>query len=412
RDQRVLVPRVQVLTYFVAASSLAFFVETLAALLILITGLLILALHILMSRISRTSAQASQARRQLTSSVAEFLEGKEELEFLGAEIFAEQRFQCANEYEQKMAVQHASARSYYVVACTFIAASGSYFAAGLLGADTRIAALAAAVIVLGAGEALGLWMNSSLAKISSMAAESSIDQLPGVLVKSHEVPLARDGNYLLEAENISVSGLDGECLLQPFSVSLETGSFTAIVGPSGAGKSTLLAALGGLAELSSGSVSIHGVDLSQLSDEARSKLVAFVGHEDGILSGTVRDLLSMGRRDLEDAVLEQALEQVGLASSLRDRAGLETTVASSGGNFSTGERRRLVLARAIATTAPIWLLDEPCAGLDPRAAEALVAMIASLGSSRAIVMVTHRDEEAGLANKRWQLAHGLVQHAS
>ena len=412
RDQRVLVPRVQALAFLVVASSFALAVESLAGFVLLITGLSIFALNILTRRISHTSARASNARRKLTSSAAEFLEGRDELEMLSAARFAKQRFRRANAHEQSMATQDATARRYYIVACSFVAATGSFFAAGLLGASSGIASLAALVVVLGTGEALGLWTNASLATISSIAAASSIETLPQEGVKSHEVPLAKEGSYLLEAQNISVEGIGGECLLDPISLRLARGSFIAIVGPSGAGKSTLLAALGGLAELASGSVSVHGVDLSGLSDEARSKLVAFVGHEDGILSGTVRDLLSMGRRDLEDEALEEALEHVGLADELRDRGGLESPLARGGQNFSTGERRRLVLARAIATSAPIWLLDEPCAGLDPDAADALVAMIATLGSSRAIVMVTHRDQEAGLAHERWHIAHGRVQHAN
>jgi ATP-binding cassette subfamily C protein CydC len=163
---------------------------------------------------------------------------------------------------------------------------------------------------------------------------------------------------------------------------LGPGRRVAVVGPSGAGKSTLVGVLTGEVPLTDGVLSIGGV-----TDPAqRWRLVG------GLLSGahvfhaTVRDNLTLGRPAAPQA-LRGALGTAGLGE-YADR--LDAMAGEDGATMSGGERHRLTLARALLAPTPVVVLDEPAEGLDPDAADTLLAGVLDALDGRAVLMVTHR----------------------
>lgn len=180
---------------------------------------------------------------------------------------------------------------------------------------------------------------------------------------------------------------------------LPPGARLAVVGPSGSGKSTLLATLAGLLDPLAGRVELDGRDIASLApQDVRSRVTMFA--EDGhVFATTLRENLRVVRGDLTDAEVQEALRAVGLEDWVATLPrGLDTLLGPDGTTISGGERRRLLLARAVVRGGPVLLLDEPTEHLDPGRGDALLrALLDPDGSTlvpatTTVVVVTHRLE--------------------
>lgn len=174
---------------------------------------------------------------------------------------------------------------------------------------------------------------------------------------------------------------------------LRPGRRVAVVGPSGAGKSTLVQLLFRFIDPDHGSVTLGGTDLRRLSLGALRRRLALVAQDVHLFTGTLRDNLAFAApEDTSDAALRAALESAGLGPWLaRQPAGLDVELGQQGQRLSGGERRRLAVARALLADAPVLVLDEGDAGLDPLTARVLDdALAAAAAREKAVLVVTHR----------------------
>lgn len=195
---------------------------------------------------------------------------------------------------------------------------------------------------------------------------------------------------------------DGFDLDLDLDLDLPAGSFTAVTGASGVGKTTLLHLLLGLAPLTDGEILIDGRPLADIGDLA--PMIAWVGQTPLITPGTLADNIALARRDATRAEIADVAERVGLTGALAARPeGLSAWIDERGGGLSGGERRRLALARALLKPAPILLLDEPTANLDPEAADRLLPVIAEAARGRTTIAATHSEALAALADRRVRL---------
>ena len=194
---------------------------------------------------------------------------------------------------------------------------------------------------------------------------------------------------VLEARDLVVGWPGGPDVAGPFDLSLAKGTKIAVVGPSGIGKSTLLSTVAGLIEPHAGSVTLGGVEVSSLDRESISAAMILIAEDAHIFETTVMENLRVVRRDLTEAEARDALERAGLGSWLgRLPAGLGTILGANATTVSGGERRRLLLARAHASNAPIIALDEPGEHLEPATADRLLGEL--LDSDLGLIIVTHR----------------------
>ena len=180
------------------------------------------------------------------------------------------------------------------------------------------------------------------------------------------------------------AGRDGRDVLRDVDLDVPAGRVTGLLGPSGSGKTTLLRCLVRLEEPRAGRVLLEGVDVRELDARELRRAVGFVAQAPAMLEGTVRDNLGYGMPEAQAAdagPLLAALAACALGSEYLDR---------DARRLSGGETARVAIARALARGPRALLLDEPTAGLDPRAAarvEATVATVAARGL--AVLLVSH-----------------------
>lgn len=222
--------------------------------------------------------------------------------------------------------------------------------------------------------------------------------------------MATPPDSALAAEDLRVH-LGGLEVLRGITLALPRGGWTSVVGPNGAGKSTLLKALAGLLPCT-GQVSVLGQSLDGLSPVRRARQMAWLGQgEGGGDDLTVWDVAMLGRLPhrpwlasptMQD---EQAVEAALRATQAWDWRGRAL------GQLSGGERQRVMLARALAVQAPVLLMDEPLANLDPpQQAEWLHLVRALVAEGRTVVSVLHELSIALQADHLVVLARGRLHH--
>lgn len=205
------------------------------------------------------------------------------------------------------------------------------------------------------------------------------------------VPAERPATASLTARDLTAGWSPDAPCVRGLDLDLAPGSRLAVVGPSGSGKSTLLATLAGLLVPLGGEVSTDAASL-------REAVTMFA--EDGhVFATTLRENLRVVRGDLTDEEALAALAAVGLDDWLATLPhGLDTMLGPDGTTVSGGERRRLLLARAVVRRGPVLLLDEPTEHLDTARGDALLAALLTPGdeslvpASSTVVVVTHRPE--------------------
>ncbi|MEW2473776.1 thiol reductant ABC exporter subunit CydC [Micromonospora gifhornensis] len=180
--------------------------------------------------------------------------------------------------------------------------------------------------------------------------------------------------------------------LDTFDLDLPAGRRVAVVGPSGAGKSTLAAVLTGAVRPDGGRVTLNGRDLGTYSPEELPTVVGGLLAEAYVFHATVRENLLLGRPGADELALFATAEAAGLADWVRDQPdGWDTVVGEEGAQLSGGQRQRLALARALLAAPAVLVLDEPTEGLDPVAAdEVLAGALAAVPAGRSVLLISHR----------------------
>ena len=186
------------------------------------------------------------------------------------------------------------------------------------------------------------------------------------------------------------------------------GSFTSLVGESGCGKSTIASILMGRSRGYSGSVTIGGAELREISEESLMRHITYVSHQSYLFKGTVRSNLLMGKPDASDEQLWAVLKQVNLADFLRSENGLDTLVAEKGGNFSGGQCQRLALARALLHDSPVYIFDEATSNIDVESENDIMAQIHALAGRKTVILISHRLANVTLSDRIYVLDHGSV----
>ena len=210
--------------------------------------------------------------------------------------------------------------------------------------------------------------------------------------------LARAGQaHELRFEHVSYSYDGATAAVRDLSLTIRAGEKIALVGPNGAGKTTLVKLACGLIEPTSGTVSLDGVDVSQIDRAALFRELSVVFQDPRVFSIPLADNVTCawGAGEHEDAHLARALAQADLATKAESlpqgiRTSLNQDLDEHGVSLSGGETQRLMLARALYKDAPVVILDEPTAALDPIAEAAMYGRYDELTHGKTSVFISHR----------------------
>jgi ATP-binding cassette subfamily C protein CydC len=205
-------------------------------------------------------------------------------------------------------------------------------------------------------------------------------------------PAPPPGDHSLLVENLSFRYQPDEPpALEGVSLSLPPGGCLAVVGPSGAGKSTLVNLLLRFWEYETGRIVLGGRELRDYQPESLHRMMGVVAQDTHLFNATLRENLLIARPDAAQSDLAQAIRQAqlqGLVQALPH--GYDTWLGEGGLRLSGGERQRVAIARALLKDAPLLILDEATANLDPLTEREIMEAIRRLMARRSTLIVTHR----------------------
>ncbi len=247
------------------------------------------------------------------------------------------------------------------------------------------------ILSLGIAEPLIAAMNfvDTIATVGTTVA--SVDELLSAEEQQHGDKEARIKGTDIELAHVSFGYHQDKNILRDVSLSIPAGSMTALVGPSGSGKSTIAKLIAGFWDVKDGTVSMGGVDEKKIPLKQLYDQVAFVSQDNYLFDESVRENIRMGRLSATDKEVEEAAMAAGCDAFIRTlEKGYETNVGGGGAHLSGGERQRIAIARAMLKDAPIVILDEATAYIDPENEAVIQKAIAKLVQGKTVIVIAHR----------------------
>ena len=362
---------------------------------------------------ARSRREGVDQRADLSAQILADLDGLAELEVAGAHArrrAALARSQQALDLSQDRAAAPVSAAAAVQMLGVGIAVVGAVLLGAPAVQDERIGDVMLAVLALvplAAGELTVTLPAAAFELVAGHRAAQRLLRLTGPQETGHVAPPSPSAGSFgpgLVARDLRV-GWDEPLPGPPRNLRLQRGELLAVTGPSGAGKTTLALTLAGLRAPLAGQVQVDGVPVDEVPDLPH--LVSFTAHDAHIFGASLREnLLVATAGPVTDEALLAAARSTGLAEwvdSLPD--GLDTQLAAGGTSISGGQRRRLLLTRAVLTGAAYLLLDEPTEHLDPAATQAVFDELGALArrSGLGIAVLTHADTTSPAFSKVAQL---------
>ena len=213
----------------------------------------------------------------------------------------------------------------------------------------------------------------------------------------------------IEFQNVSFAYAQDRDVLHNLDLTISPNQIVALVGGTGAGKSTLLSLVPRFYDPTSGSVTLDGCDLREITKRSLRAQIAIVLQDTLLFSTSVRENIAYGRPDATEEEIVDAARRAQADEFIRQMPnGYQSAVGERGGHLSVGQRQRLGIARAFLKNAPVLLLDEPTSALDPTTESAIMETIKELMRGRTTLIATHRLATVHNVDQIIVLEHGRI----
>ena len=203
---------------------------------------------------------------------------------------------------------------------------------------------------------------------------------------------------------------DEKEILHGISMTVHKGEFAALVGPSGSGKSTVARLIASLWDVSSGSITLGGVDIRDIPLDDYNDRIAYVSQDNYLFDMTVRENIRLGNQTATDQEVEEAAKRCGCHEFIMGlENGYDTIVGASGGHLSGGERQRIAIARAMLKNAEIIILDEATAYTDSENEAMIQRSVAKLVEGKTLIVIAHRLSTVKNADRLYVINDGAIE---
>ncbi len=242
------------------------------------------------------------------------------------------------------------------------------------------------------------YMNESLNRVINVLEEPTME------TGRNEMP----DNFDLTFENVSFGYLD-KMTVQDLDFTIPEKSMTALVGHSGSGKTTIASLIARFWDVSSGSIKIGGVDIRNINQDQFYKLISEVFQEVYLFDDTIYNNIKIGKPEAsKEEIIEAADKAQVLSFAWEFPEGMDTLVGEAGSKLSGGQKQRISIARALLKDAPVVLLDEATASLDPENEIYIQKAIQELVRSKTVVVIAHKLATIQKANQIVVLEEGKI----
>jgi ATP-binding cassette subfamily B protein len=230
-------------------------------------------------------------------------------------------------------------------------------------------------------EHAGILLNRSAANIAGILGEKPADEFSGAALEN--------GDIALEGVTFSYDGRENA--LSNVSVTFRQGEVSAIVGASGSGKSTIANLIMGFWKTEHGSVTIGGKDIANAGEAELSKLISIVQQESFLFNTSIADNIALGRQGASREEIVSAAKSACIHDMIAALPrGYGTNAGEAGAKLSGGEKQRIAIARVILKNAPVILLDEATAAIDPYNEHLIQEAITNLSRGKTLIVIAHR----------------------
>lgn len=362
--------------------------------------------------------QYQNSLETMSSEAVEYIRGVPVLKTFGQTIFSFKRFKAAIDEYEKWTLGYT--KSMMIPMIGFTVFSNGIFAALIIaayvfGGDTLTDTFVLNLIfyILITSILTTTLMKVAYAGESQMIVEDALNRMDEVLGQE-ELPDAAKGKKVKDAsvelkdvtfayDDMKQNAIDG------VSIEIPAGAHVALVGPSGGGKTTLASLIARFWDVKSGSITIGGVNVKEISSADLMNLVSYVFQDSKLLKMSILENVRMGRADATDEEVLEALKNAQCLDIIEKLPhGVNTVIGSKGTYVSGGEMQRLSIARAFLKNAPILILDEATAFADPDNERLVQQAFENLSKDKTVIMIAHRLSTVTNADQIYVLKDGKI----
>jgi len=351
-----------------------------------------------MAKLSRHEAEASN---KVSGNLADMVSNVLAVKSSSAEKIEQQRFDTTNRAWRKASL--ATMRGFLTVSSVYSTINTSIRIGAIVfaiyAAQHNIVSVAAVYLIITytSSVARELWnMNSIMRNYNRIIGDAhemvEILHTPTSLVDKSDKKLHVDRGVIdFDAVTFTHDEGKGAMLFRNFSLHITPGEKVGLVGSSGSGKTTLTKLLLRFADIDSGTITIDGQDIAEVTQSSLRSQIAYVPQEPLLFHRSVRENIAYGKANATAGELQQAAKQAGAYDFIiKLQDGFDTLVGERGVKLSGGQRQRIAIARAIVKDAPILVLDEATSALDSESEVLIQKSLKTLMKNRTSIVIAHR----------------------